>query len=164
MRKLIAAAIVAASVLLVSSNTALAASAVDDQFYVVTTSPSGHIECGRYRDEIGDALAPGYIYVNVWTFRQQNLYCANAWNSNSGSSVGVNPKVWAYSPFGVWFVCYDPPGAGNPVPGYSAQSYWTFPSCGHLPYYVETQHTVALWNGVNQVYVNTPSPYPITIG
>lgn len=164
MRKLIASAVVAVSVLL-SGGTALAASAgPDDQFNRIVTAPNGHIECSRHRDEIGDSIAPGYLYVNVMTSRQDQLYCAHGWQQQFASEiVHVDPKVWAYGLYG-WFVCADPPGHAAGLNDYQVQDIWVFPSCGHLQYYVEVWHQVTMFDGV-WFYTNAvPLVYPIWLG
>jgi len=171
MKRLFATLGLVCALLLSSSGAAFATNAINGEApYRAETNAFGLVQCANWSTELGEGLAPTYLYVTAVASRTKGAYCQGGpYNGPSQQVARVNYRLMAWtSGFGgFWFPCWD---WDTVVKNGANQSYAADvdvrPGCGATYYFVQSYVEVAMDPGDGIMYwyghfTATPAVYGV---
>ena len=138
--------------------------------YNVQTGIFGLVQCANWSTELGEGIAPPYLYVTAVASRTKGVYCSGGpYNGNAQVVARVNYRLMAWTDGfgGLWYPCWD---WDTVVKNGANQSYAADvdvrPGCGATYYYVQSYVEVAMDPGDGVMYwyghfTMTPNGYAI---
>lgn len=157
MRKFLSAFALVAALLFATAAPAFATSITSGEApYNTQTNAFGLIQCANWSTELGETLAPTYLYVTAVASRTKGTYCQGGpYNGPANVVARVNYRLMAWTSFGggFWYPCWDWDTVNKNASNQSfASDVDVKPACGPTYYYVQSYVEVAMDPGDGIMY------------